>query len=79
MLALMAGVFFVLKKQYDRQQLQERDSFFFVNYRGFQLRVAKFRLLTRAGFHSADRPTFLKLIIWSALCITVMNLTNKHI
>ena len=59
MLTLMACVFFVLKKQYDRQQLQERDSFFFVNYRGFQLRVAKFRLLTRMGFQFADRPTFL--------------------
>ena len=59
MLALMAGVFFVLKKQYDRQQLQERDSFFFVNYRGFQLRVAKFRLLTRVGFQCADRPNYL--------------------
>ena len=42
MVALMFGVFFVLKKQYDRQQLQEKDSFFFVNYRGFQLQVAKF-------------------------------------
>ena len=58
MLALMAGVFFVLKKQYDRQQLQDRDSFFFVNYRGFQLRVAKFRLLTRVGLQFADWPTF---------------------